>query len=167
MVGVTVSETSVAGVTAKVVDPDMLPEVAVIVAVPAATGEARPLKPAALLIVAMPVLLDVQFTDEVRFWVESSEKMPVATNCWVVPNAMLGLVGVIASETSVAGVTVRVVEPDTLPEIAVIVVVPAPNEVANPALLVVATTVSDEFHVTVAVRSCVVLSENVPVATNR
>ncbi len=37
---------------------------------------------------------------------------------------MLGLVGVIASETSVAGVTVKAVDPETLPDVTVIVVLP-------------------------------------------
>ncbi len=67
MVGVTVSETSVAGVTASVVDPDIEPDVAVIVVEPAETEETRPFKPFVLLIVAMPVLLDIQLTDEVMF----------------------------------------------------------------------------------------------------
>ena len=76
---------------------------------------------------------------------------------------MLGLLGVIDRETSVAGVTVRVVEPDMLPDVAVIVVEPAAIEVANPlepaVLLIAATVAVDEFHITVVVRSCVVLSE--------
>jgi hypothetical protein len=85
---------------------------------------------------------------------------------------MLELVGVIAIDTSVAGVTVNVVNPDTLPDVAVIVVDPAAAEVASPlvlepaTLLMVATPAADEFHVIAAVRSCVVLSENVPVAVN-
>ncbi len=52
-----------------------------IVVVPAATEDARPLEPAALLIVATPVLLDIQFADELRFCVVPSENVPVATNC--------------------------------------------------------------------------------------
>ena len=65
---------------------------------------------------------------------------------------MLGLVGVTAMDTSVAGVTVSVVDPDMLPDAAVIVVEPAAVEVASPlepaALLMVATPVVDEFQVT-------------------
>ncbi len=76
---------------------------------------------------------------------------------------MLGLVGVIAIDTSVAGVTVRVVDPDMLPDVAVIVVDPVATEEANPlepaALLIVATARADELQVTAVVRSCVVLSE--------
>ena len=84
-------------------------------------------------------------------------------NCWVVPLTMLGLVGVTAMDTSVAEVTVSVVDPDLLPDVAVIVVEPAAAAVASPlepaALLMVATPVLDEFQVTDAVRFCVVLSE--------
>jgi hypothetical protein len=76
---------------------------------------------------------------------------------------MLGLVGVIAMDTSVAGVTVRVVDPDMLPDFAVIVVDPVATGVADPlepaALLIVATSGLDELQVTAVVRSCVVLSE--------
>jgi hypothetical protein len=169
LVGVIARDTSVACVTVRVVDPDMLPDAAVIVVEPAATEAANPLEPAALLIVAMPVLDELQATVVVRFCVELSEKVPVAVNCWVVPLAMLGLVGVIARDTSVAGVTVRVVSPDMLPHAALIFAWPIllPCTLTRPALLIVAvvvsalivaTAVSDELHVTDAVRSVVVLS---------
>jgi hypothetical protein len=73
------------------------------------------------------------------------------------------LTGVIAMDTSVAGVTVNVVDPDTLPDVAVIVAEPAATEAANPlepaALLIVAAPVLDELQVAVAVRFCVVLLE--------
>ncbi len=58
--------------------------------------------------------------------------MPVAVNCWLVPLAMLGLAGVTVIETSAAGFTVNVVVPETLPDAAVIVVVPADTDVARP-----------------------------------
>jgi hypothetical protein len=83
----------------------------------------------------------------------------VAVNWRVVPFAMLGLVGVMARETSVAGVTVRVVEADTPPDVARIVVEPVSTEVASPfepdALLIVAMFVAEELQVTDAVRSWV------------
>jgi hypothetical protein len=70
---------------------------------------------------------------------------------------MLGFAGVIAMDTSVAGVTVSVVEPDVLPNVAVIVVEPAVTDVARPlepaALLTVATPAVSEFQVTDVVRS--------------
>jgi hypothetical protein len=76
---------------------------------------------------------------------------------------MLGLFGVTARDTSVAGVTVSVVDPETLPDAALIVVEPAAAEVATPlepaALLIVAIPVAEELQVTVFVKSCVVLSE--------
>ena len=66
-------------------------------------------------------------------------------------------------DTSVAGVTVRTVVPETLPNMALIVDVPTDAEVTFPlepaALLISATDVTDELQVTNAVRSCVVLSE--------
>jgi hypothetical protein len=66
-------------------------------------------------------------------------------------------------DTSVSEVTVNVVDPDILPDVAVIVVEPAVVELASPleppALLMAATAAADEFQVTDAVKSCVVLSE--------
>jgi hypothetical protein len=166
LVGVIARDMSVAGFTVSMVDPDMLPDVAVMVLVPAATEVARPFEPVTLPIDATLVLEEFQATVSVRSCVVLSENVPVAVNCWVVPLAMLGLVGVIARDTSVAGFTVSVVEPDILPDDAVIVVVPAATAAAKPELLIVATPVLDEPQVTVVVRFCVVLSENVPVAVN-
>lgn len=65
-----------------------------------------------------------------------------------------------------AKVTVSVVEPDTLPAVAVIVVGPTARHVASPVLLIVAIPVLDELHVTDEVKSSIALSENVPVAVN-
>jgi hypothetical protein len=121
------------------------------------------LEPAALLMAATVVDDDFQVTDVVRFCVELSEYVPVAVNCLDVPSAILGLVGVSVMETSVAGVTVSVEIPEILPDVAVIVVEPVATELANPlepaALLMAATAAVEEFHITVVVRSCVVLSE--------
>jgi hypothetical protein len=79
---------------------------------------------------------------------------------------MLGVGGVIARLTKVAPETVSVVVPDLPPVAAVIVVLPVASVVAKPAALIVATLVVDDVHVACVVRSCVVLSENVPVAVN-
>ncbi len=88
----------------------------------------------------------------------------------MVPNAKLGADGVTARDTSVAGVTVSVVDPEIAPDAAVIVVEPAAAGVARPfkpdALLMVATDVDAELHVAVAVRFCVDPSEYTPVAVN-
>ena len=66
-------ETSVAGVTVSSVVPDMLPDIAVTVVEPVATDAARPFDPAALLIVAIPALDELQVADAVRFCVVLSE----------------------------------------------------------------------------------------------
>jgi hypothetical protein len=60
---VTAMDTSVAGVTVSVVDPDILPDVAVIVVEPAVAEVASPLEPAALLIVATDAADELQVTD--------------------------------------------------------------------------------------------------------
>jgi hypothetical protein len=78
--------------------------------------------------------------------------------------AIPGLVGVIATETSVAEVMVSVVDPEMLPDVALIVVEPAATAVARPLdpveeLLIVATLVLDDLQVTTAVRFCVELFE--------
>ena len=54
----------------------------------------------------------------------------MAVNCWVAPKAMLGFVGLMARDTSVTAVTVRVVDAEMPPIAAVIVVVPAATDVA-------------------------------------
>ena len=79
---------------------------------------------------------------------------------------IVGFTGVILIDTTVAGVTVRVVLPLIPPELAWIVVEPVPAAVARPAALIVATVTAVELHVAVLVRSCVVPSLNVPVAVN-
>jgi hypothetical protein len=65
---------------------------------------------------------------------------------------------------------VSVALPETEPEVAVIVLVPAATAEAIPivplVLLIVATLAADEVQVTELVRFFVLLSLNVPVATN-
>jgi hypothetical protein len=64
--GVIARDTSTAWVTVSVAEPEMPPEVAVIVLEPVATDAASPLEPAALLTVATPVLEELQVTVVVR-----------------------------------------------------------------------------------------------------
>lgn len=59
---------------------------------------------------------------------------------------------------SVAAATVRVVEPETEPEVAVMVALPAETPVASPALLMLATLALFEVQLTEFVRFFVVLS---------
>jgi hypothetical protein len=95
-----------------------------------------------------------------------SEYVPEAANCLVFPAAMLGLAGVTEIEDRVAAVTVRVVLPERLPEVAVMVAEPAATPVARPLLFTVAADVLDEFQVTWVVISWLVPSEYVPEAAN-
>ena len=74
--------------------------------------------------------------------------MPEAANCSVVPAGMLGLTGVAEMEDRIAKVTVRVVLPEILPDVAVMVVFPAARAVTRPLPLTVATGVLDEVQVT-------------------
>ena len=149
--GVTTIEDNVtwAG-TVRVAVPVLLPvagvEVAVMVAVPAATAVARPL----LLTVATDALDELQVTCVLISRVVPSEYVPEAVNCWVVPTALFAEAGVTAIEDKVAAVTVkvRVVVSEILPKVAVMVVVPSLRARASPLVLIVATDGSDEVQVT-------------------
>jgi len=162
LAGVTDMEVRIAVVTLRAVFPEILPEVAVMVVMPAATAVARPL----LLTVATDVLDELQVTCVVISRLVPSEYVPEAANCWAFPAGTLGLAGVTEMEDRVAEVTVRVVLPVILAEVAVMVVVPAATAVARPLLLTVATDVLDELQVTCGVISWLVPSEYVPVAVN-
>lgn len=138
-------------------DPDMIPDDAVIVVEPAATPVASPV----FEIVALLVFDELQVTEPVIFCVVLSEYVPVAVNCCVAPGAILGLAGITAIETNVAfcAVIVNVAVFSTLPDIALIVVVPAAMAVARPAFEIFALLVSEDVQVTDAVIFCVELSE--------
>jgi hypothetical protein len=71
--GVTVMDTSVAGVTVRFAVPDILPEAAVTTVAPVANEEAIPFDPTALLIVATPVFEEYQAARPVRSCVVVSE----------------------------------------------------------------------------------------------
>src|SRR5688572_12486877 len=168
--GVTAIETRVAAVTVRVAVPEIPPDVAPIVVRPTALVLARPSEPTAFEMVATPSSEDDHVTESVRSCVEASVYVPVAVNCRVVPFALLGLAGVTEIETSVAAVTVSVVESEIAPDVAVIVVVPSELELARPseptAFEIVATPSSADDHVTESVTSCVEVSVYVPVAVN-
>ena len=72
--------------------------------------------------------------------------------------------GVTASETRVAPLTVSGALPTMLPRVALMLVVPADTPVAVPAAVIVATDSVSEAQTTSDVIICVVLSLNVPVA---
>lgn len=154
VVGVTKIEVSAAGVTVKVAEPLIVPDVAVMVAVPGATAVANPVF---FFTVAMEVADEVHVAVLVRFCDVPLLYFPVAVNFWVPPAATEAVMGLMEIEVSVAGVTVNVAEPLIFPDVAVMVAVPWATPLANPVVLfTLATEVADEVHLAVLVRLWVV-----------
>jgi len=123
--------------------------------------------------VAIPVFEEFQITDDVRFRVVPSEKVPVAVNGWVCPRAMLWFTGVTAIDSKTACVTVSVAVGDvTTSNVAEMSVEPTSTAVASPfepgVSLTVATVVFDVVQVANDVTSCVLvqLLDSVPMAVN-
>jgi len=130
---------------------------------------ATPSEPSAFEMVATDRLLEDHVTTAVRSRVVPSENTPVALKAWARATAgTAALLGVTSSDTSTAFVTVSVVEPEIEPNRAETWVVPGDIPLATPlepaAFEMVATDRLLEDHVTTAVRSRVVPSENTPVA---
>ena len=146
--GVTAIETSTAAVTVTVVEPVIVPEVAVTVVLPKDTLLATP----RLFTVAMVGVALLQVTVVVKFRVLPSLYVPVAVNGRVVPKANDGFAGVTAIETKTGCPTVSVAEPAIEPEAAVIVAVPTLAPVARPPAAIVAIDVGDELQVTLLVK---------------
>src|SRR6185369_14870578 len=102
------------GVTVSEVEPMIVFSVAEMVVEPIAAPDARP----AALPAATFVADEVHATELVRFRVLVSVYEPVAVNCWALPEVIEGLAGVTAIDTKDGAVTVRVVDPVTVPETA-------------------------------------------------
>ena len=135
---------------------------AVIVVVPVATAVARP---PGLAIVATAVLLEFQVTELVMLPKEPSEYVAWAVYCCFEPAVKVWFCGLTEMLTMVLLLTVSTDAGEiTLPDFAVMFVVPSATGVARPAMLMVATVVADDTHVTCDVTSPVVLLPNVPVA---
>lgn len=100
--GVTEMLTSAAGVTESVADPEIEPDVAVIVVVPRVPLTATPVAP----MVATAGVEDVHDAEVVMTLVLPSVYVPVAMNCWEVPRAIEADAGETAIETNAAPVTV-------------------------------------------------------------
>ena len=83
----------------------------------------------------------------------------MAVNCCVSPFATDGLAGVTAIDCSVAAITVIVVDPLTVLRVALIKLVPTATALASPPVVIVTCAGVPDCHVTVAERSCVLLSE--------
>lgn len=157
--GLTSIDSSTTGVTVRVVDPEKPPELAVIVVEPVFTDVARPLEPNMLLIVAIFISDEFHVADEEISCVETSEKVPMAMNCWVFPRTILGFTGVTVIAVITSGVTPSVAgRLVMLVNDAKMVVVPSLTAVAKPALLIVAIPIVDEDHVATLVKDCSVKS---------
>jgi hypothetical protein len=161
--GATEIDVNTAGVTVSGAEPLIVPDFAVMVTVPEVRLVATPL----LLTVAIDVAEELHVALLVRFCVVPLLYVPVALYCCVKPAAMDAEVGVTAIELSTAVVTVNVVEPLTVPDLAVIVAVPTATAVASPVVLfTVATEVFEEVQVELVVKFCLVPLLYVPVAVN-
>ncbi len=172
------------------------PELPPIVAVPVPLVVAKPATLGAFAMVATPAEDELQWVVSVMSCVVPSLNDPVAVNCcWLpaamvqesplrlvdvlpslnvpvavnlteVPFAILGLLGLMVMETRCAVETVKLVEPLTEPQVAVIVLVPVATLVTKPWLLMVTVAGVEELHRAEAVTFCVLLSLKVPVAVN-
>jgi hypothetical protein len=162
--GVMAIDTNAAALTVSVVDPCTDPALAVMVAEPVATLLASPWLPALLLIVAAEVVSELHCTVPVTSCVLPSVKLPVAVNCFVVPNGISGIAGVTAIETSAAGLTLSVVVPETVPAVALTPVLPTATLLATPCPLTVAMAEFAVSQATAVVKSKVPPSLYVPVA---
>jgi hypothetical protein len=141
--------TSVAEVTVSFVEAFALPDAALMVVLPAASAAADP--PA--LIVATVVAEEVHVTELVTSCMLPSVKVPLAVNCSICPVAIEGFAGVMANETSAAGLTVTLADPVMLPEVAVTIALPTLAASASPELLTVIVAGALEVQVTEAVKS--------------
>ena len=133
---------------------------AVIVEVPALAAVAKPFPPT----VATPGVDDTHVRVPVMSRVVPSEYLPATANCCVAPGGTNGFCGLTIALSNAGPMTESVAEAVTLPIVTVIVVVPWATEVTKPVGPTAATSTTEEFQVTVLVRSCVLPSAYVPTA---
>lgn len=169
VVGVRLIDARVAELTVTSVVPVtfVVPKVKVarMFAVPAVTPLTKPGTVEPFPTVAAAVLSELQVTVAVMScWVESLNT-PVADKRRAPPVGMVTFVGEINTDVIVASVTVNVVEPTTLPRVAVTVVWPGARAEAM-AALTVATEGFEDVQFERNVTSRVLPSLNVPMATN-
>ena len=122
----------------------MLPEVAMIYVVPDATAVAKP----ALLMVATLLFEELQVTESViSTWVPSCS-VPKALYCTVSPALVESLVGLMVIELRFATVTVTVVEPLIVADVAVALALPGSLAVILPLSETVKTAALPEDQLT-------------------
>ena len=136
--------------TVSVVEAVSEPEATEILVFPEPALVASPCNPEVLLIVATVADEEAQVAVVVMFEVVPSMYSPVAVNCSVPPVGMDGPCGLISMAARIAFVTVRLPDPATAPEVALMTVLPLPVLVAIPllpgVLLTVATLATDELQ---------------------
>ena len=131
LVGVTEIEDS-KDVTARVWLPETVPEVEVMVAVPAAMVVTKPLS----LTVGTDGFDESQVTCVAISRLVLSEYVPEAANCWVVPTGMLGLAGVTDMEVSLLDGPVPPLTPFPTTPHGVTIMAPKPkNNIAKKNLI--------------------------------
>src|SRR5262249_46630608 len=122
------------------------------VVLPTPTPVTSPLVGCELLTVAIPLLLELQFTTVVQSAVVPSLRLQVAVNWCVVPLAIVPTGTVMVIQLTVAAVTVTEVEPAMPLRVAVIGVFPILTPVTSPkvpgAVLTVAMPPLPELQVT-------------------
>lgn len=147
--GVTRIEIRLAGTTVNVAVSLNAPTVALMVAVPAATVDTRPV----LSTVATEGVEELQVTALVRSCDEPSVYVAVATYCWRTPIPRVSPTGVTEMDVITGAFTARLVELLIAPKVAEMFVVPAATPVASPLASIVAIPTADDVQLTSAVRS--------------
>lgn len=136
--------------TVSVVEAVSDPKLAEILVVPVPALVARPCDADELLIAATVADEEAHVAFVVMFAVVPSVYSPVAVNCSVPPVGMAGPCGLISMAARIAVVTVRLPDPTTVPDVALMTVLPLPVLVAIPllpdVLLTVATVGTDELQ---------------------
>ena len=137
------------GETVRIAEPPMLPELAVMMAVPATKLEARPVP----FTLAIGGADELHVTELVRFSTLPSVYVPVAVNEWVRPAATLAGLGETAIDTRAGELTVSPVEFLTAPEVAMMFATPTLALVASPPAAIDATPGVSEDQTAEAVKS--------------
>ena len=135
-----------------------LPDVATIYVVPVPCAVAKPVLP----IVATFVFEELHVTESVMSTRVPSSKVPIASYCWV--EVMVESVGVIVIELRFATVTVTLVEPLIVADVAVTLAFPGSVPLINPMDETVNTAELLDDQLTEPVMFLVLPSSYVPVA---
>ena len=134
----------VAEVTVSVSLAETAPDVALMAEVPAARPRARPVASTG----ATSPEDEDQMTEDVMSCEEPSEYLPIAASFWVSPLGILGFVGVMAMDSSVADVAVSTALPEIESNVAAMFTVPVATARATPDTSTVTIAALSDDHVT-------------------